>query len=155
MYKNCLLFLVYFCFLPTKAVFVKFWQSTIAICGCFWKENCFKVKTHKTNGINTRQIKGKCGRAENMLGFFPLTLVAKVKPLWTIYQRPPAILRPATVMHEGQDTTPAHFISAPLHGLVGADRWGLNGKLSGRPMAPRGRSRLLRRERSSWWMVFG
>lgn len=41
-------------------------------------------------------------------------------------------------MHEGQDTRPAHFISAPLHGLVGTDRWGLNSKLSGRPMAPRG-----------------
>lgn len=65
---------------------------------------------------------------------------------------PPAILRPAAVMHEGQDTTPAHFISAPLHGLLGTDRWGLNSKLSGRPMAPRGRSRLLRRDacRDGW-----
>lgn len=69
--------------------------------------------------------------------FLHSQLVAQVKLRWNIYQRPPASLRLAAVMHEGQDTTPAHFISAPLHGLVGTDRWGLSGKWSGRPMPPR------------------
>lgn len=40
-------------------------------------------------------------------------------------------------MHEGMDTTQAlekllDYIYAPLYGLVGTDRWGLNGKLTAR-----------------------
>lgn len=44
---------------------------------------------------------------------------------------------PGCIMHEGMDTTQAlekllDYIYAPLYGLVGTDRWGLNGKLTAR-----------------------